>query len=587
MYDLLQIMQQDGYLSSVELLALRKTCKELGENPVRMLRSLNIASPEQIQDYLQRYFGVGALGKQALKMLDETYQSYVPVDIAIHYSCFGLGEDSNVLYVAMEDPSDRGIVNQLRFFLNKRIVGVSATVFQLAEGLSKIYKVHKSALNLTTILENTRGVIAGIRYEVPHKAEAISIDDDFVSSNLKDSDSHDDEPVVSKKSAKQANKEIENDEPEVEAQAKENSSGAEPSAEISVGAEGGDADKMPSVGFIDGSSGEVDNAALAENVSAQADSAESEAPQEIAEDAPTETEAPVEASAGEEAPIAEDAPQEIAEDAPMETEAPMEASTGEEAPIAEDAPQEIAEDAPMETEAPLEASAGEEAPIAEEAPQEIAEDAPQEIAEDAPMDTEAAMEAPIAEDATQEIAEDAPMETEAAMEAPIAEDAPQEIVEDAPMETEAPMEAKGAQELAEDEPVDLDSMEEPQELDLQAADDILADDVEMESDDRAPHEKTFAIPSESMTVQLSSLASSALVKLSLIDDKDQAVEMINSLLKPFNTSVTLFDSEKYLIEGEDFSLEGDLSSEIKAEGNSVAFAIEPILKRVLKMKDDL
>ncbi len=477
MYDLLQIMQQDGYLSSVELLALRKTCKELGENPVRMLRSLNIASPEQIQDYLQRYFGVGALGKQALKMLDETYQSFVPVDIAIHYSCFGLGEDSNVLYVAMEDPSDRGIVNQLRFFLNKRIVGVSATVFQLAEGLSKIYKVHKSALNLTTILENTRGVIAGIRYEVPHKVEAISIDDDFVSSNLKDSDSQDDEPVVAKKSAKQPDKVIGSEAPEAEAEAKESNSGAEPSAEISVASEGSEADKMPSVGFIDGSSGEVDNTAL------------------------TEENPSAEVAAG-------------------ETETPMEASAGEETPIVEEAPQEIAEDAPIADDAPMEASAGEETPIVEEAPQEIAEDSPQEIA-------------------------------------------------------------------AKDEPVDIDSMEEPQELDLEAADDILADDVEMESEEYAPHEKTFETPTESMTVQLSSLASSALVKLSLIDDKDQAVEMINSLLKPFNTSVTLFDAEKYLIEGEDFSVEGDLTSEIRAEGNSVAFAIEPILKRVLKMKDEL
>ncbi|BBH52744.1 hypothetical protein JCM31447_11860 [Fluviispira sanaruensis] len=573
----------------------------MGENPVRMLRSLNIASPEQIQDYLQRYFGVGALGKQALKMLDETYQSFVPVDIAIHYSCFGLGEDSNVLYVAMEDPSDRGIVNQLRFFLNKRIVGVSATVFQLAEGLSKIYKVHKSALNLTTILENTRGVIAGIRYEVPHKVEAISIDDDFVSSNLKDSDSQDDEPVVAKKSAKQPDKVIGSEAPEAEAEAKESNSGAEPSAEISVASEGSEADKMPSVGFIDGSSGEVDNAALTEeNPSAEVAAGETEtpmeasageetpiveeAPQEIAEDAPIADDAPMEASAGEETPIAEEAPQEIAEDAPIADDAPMEASAGEETPIAEEAPQEIAEDAPIADDAPMEASAGEETPIAEEAPQEIAEDAP--------MEASAGEETPIAEEAPQEIAEDAPMEASAGDETPIAEEAPQEIAEDSPQEIaeDSPQEIAedSPQEIAaKDEPVDIDSMEEPQELDLEAADDILADDVEMESEEYAPHEKTFETPTESMTVQLSSLASSALVKLSLIDDKDQAVEMINSLLKPFNTSVTLFDAEKYLIEGEDFSVEGDLTSEIRAEGNSVAFAIEPILKRVLKMKDEL
>ena len=116
MYDLLQVMQQDGYLSSGELIALRKTCKELGENPVRVLRSLNIASPEQIQEYLQRYFRVNALGDQAIALLDESYQSYIPIDIAVHYSCFGLGEENSALYVAMEDPSDRGTIQQLRFF---------------------------------------------------------------------------------------------------------------------------------------------------------------------------------------------------------------------------------------------------------------------------------------------------------------------------------------------------------------------------------------------------------------------------------------------------------------------------------------
>lgn len=179
MFDLLQVMQQDGYLSSVELLALRKTCKELGENPVRVMRSLNIASPEQIQDYLQRYFRIHALSDKALSLLDESHQSLVPIDLAIHYSCFGIGEENYSLYVALEDPSDRGIVQQLQFFLGKRIVAVSATVYQLADALTKIYNVSRSHLNLTTVLEKTRGVLGGVRYEAPHIVDAITIGEDF------------------------------------------------------------------------------------------------------------------------------------------------------------------------------------------------------------------------------------------------------------------------------------------------------------------------------------------------------------------------------------------------------------------------
>lgn len=172
MYDLLQVMQQDGYLTSEELIALRKTCKELGENPVRVLRSLNIASSEQIQEYLQRYFMVRALDEKAIDLLDEGYQIYIPIDLAIHFSCFALNEENSILYVVMEDPSDRGVIQQLRFFLNKRIVAISATVFQLAKALSKIYRVNISNLRLTTVIEKSRGVIGGLKYESTYGIQA-------------------------------------------------------------------------------------------------------------------------------------------------------------------------------------------------------------------------------------------------------------------------------------------------------------------------------------------------------------------------------------------------------------------------------
>ncbi|KAB8032145.1 hypothetical protein [Fluviispira multicolorata] len=529
MYDLLQIMQQDGYLSSIELLALRKTCKDLGENPVRMLRSLNIASPEQIQDYLQRYFGVGALGKQALAMLDETYQSLVPIDLAIHFSCFGLGEDANALYIALEDPSDRGIINQLRFFLNKRIIGVSATVFQLAEGLSKIYKVHKSALNLTTILENTRGVIGGIRYEVPHKAEAISIDDDFVSSNLKDSESGDDEVVVTKKREKGRDKKT------------EKAMSTEPSAEISVAEDTDASEKMPTVGFIDGSSGEVDQATLSQN---EESGVENEKVEAVQQDPVTEESQEL----SESTPVAEES-QELSESTPV-AEEPQELS--ESTPVAEES-QELSESTPVAEESQ---ELSESTPVAEE-PQELSESTP--VAEES---QELSESIPVAEE-SQELSESTPVAEES-----------QELSESIPV-------AEESQELSESTPV----AEEPQELDMQAAENILTDDSEMEVDISPSEEKVFEAPTESMTVQLSSLASLALVKLSLLDDKNQAIEMINSLLKPFNTSVTLREDEKYLIEGDDFSVEGDLSSVVRPEENSVAFAIEPIIKRVIKMKD--
>jgi hypothetical protein len=166
MYDLLQVMQQEGYLSSLELVALRKTCRELGENPVRVLRSLNIASPEQIQEYFKRYFRINMLEKKVLSVLDESYQFYLPEDLAISYSCFAYAEESLGLYVALEDPLDLTVKEELKFFLNKRILPVSATVFDLAEGLSKIYRVNVSKLKLSSLIERSRGVVGGLPYEL-------------------------------------------------------------------------------------------------------------------------------------------------------------------------------------------------------------------------------------------------------------------------------------------------------------------------------------------------------------------------------------------------------------------------------------
>ena len=185
-------MQQDGYLSVQELTALRRTSKELGESPVRLLRSLNIASPEQIQIFLQKHFKVLILREEALSSLNPDHQIFIPLDIALHYSCFGIGEENDTVYIALEDPSDRGAINQLRFLLGKRVVGVCATVFQLAEGLAKIYALPVSNLKLTTAIEKSRGVVGGVRYHSQYDNSDLNssdIDEDFAGVGLEDSDS--------------------------------------------------------------------------------------------------------------------------------------------------------------------------------------------------------------------------------------------------------------------------------------------------------------------------------------------------------------------------------------------------------------
>lgn len=156
MNDILTIMQKNDVLSSQETQLLRKTSQDLGENQIRLLRSFNIASSEQIQDYLQKYFRVPLLSSQTLAQLNETHKAFVPVDLALHYSCFGVKEKKDSLYIALEDPSDKNILSQLSFFLERPVVGLSATEEQLKQGLQKIYGLAENELKLQPSLEKTR-----------------------------------------------------------------------------------------------------------------------------------------------------------------------------------------------------------------------------------------------------------------------------------------------------------------------------------------------------------------------------------------------------------------------------------------------
>lgn len=159
MHDLLQLMYQDGHLSSTELAALKRTSRQLRENPVRVLRSLNVATPTEIKELLQRYYGFAAATDQLIEELDDSLRALIPADLALHYCVLPIADDNGQVYVLMEDPTDKGLISQLEFFLDKKIVPVIATVQQLSNGLCRLYGVEPGRLNLSSLLEASRGAV--------------------------------------------------------------------------------------------------------------------------------------------------------------------------------------------------------------------------------------------------------------------------------------------------------------------------------------------------------------------------------------------------------------------------------------------
>jgi len=159
MHDLLQLMYQDGHLSSTELAALKRTARQLGENPVRILRSLNVATPAEIKELLQRYYGFSAATDQLIDELDDSLRALIPADLALHYCVIPIAEENNQIFVLLEDPTDKGTLSQLEFFLGKKMIPVIATVQQLSNGLCRLYGVEPGRLKLSGLLEASRGAV--------------------------------------------------------------------------------------------------------------------------------------------------------------------------------------------------------------------------------------------------------------------------------------------------------------------------------------------------------------------------------------------------------------------------------------------
>lgn len=157
MQDLVTFLHADGLITRSESLAIKKAARDLHENPVRILRSLNIASPKDIQKCFKVYFNFPLVTDSLVDHLTGEYASLIPVDLAIHYSVFGFGEEGNKLFVGMEDPSDRSTREALHFFLGKEIVASAANVYQLKRALVKLYGLDERSSGLETVLDRARG----------------------------------------------------------------------------------------------------------------------------------------------------------------------------------------------------------------------------------------------------------------------------------------------------------------------------------------------------------------------------------------------------------------------------------------------
>lgn len=165
MRDLIGLLHGDGLLTRAECTALRKAAQDLNESPAKILRSLNVAAPQDIQRCFRVYFNFPLVTDALIESLTPDYAALVPVDLALHFGAFGFGQEGNRLFVAVEDPTDRRVIESLRFFLNCEICPAAANVYQLSAALERLYGVPESHSGLLTVLDKARGAGAWSQHE--------------------------------------------------------------------------------------------------------------------------------------------------------------------------------------------------------------------------------------------------------------------------------------------------------------------------------------------------------------------------------------------------------------------------------------
>lgn len=138
--DITQTLFEHGHLSAEQLIELRLYSKASFKTPIEALRELKFLPDEALPNFFRQYLHVRSLTDNDILNLDTRLAQLIPEDVAIHLRVACIGGHKNRLFIAMEDPSDRNIKQQLEFFIAKKIVPVAASRQQLNKLLERFYK---------------------------------------------------------------------------------------------------------------------------------------------------------------------------------------------------------------------------------------------------------------------------------------------------------------------------------------------------------------------------------------------------------------------------------------------------------------
>lgn len=133
-----QLLEEQGYVTSDQLDAVRSSIKQEGETSLDILVQTGVVSEDDVLSLIASQFGVAYVHVNA-DAIDPAITEIIPSDVARKYGVVPVASSEDSVTVALSDPMSYDAVDSLRYVLKINVEAVVAPREEVKAALDKLY----------------------------------------------------------------------------------------------------------------------------------------------------------------------------------------------------------------------------------------------------------------------------------------------------------------------------------------------------------------------------------------------------------------------------------------------------------------
>ena len=134
----LQLLQEQGYVSSEQIATVMNSIKQEGETTLDILIQTGAVTEDDVLSMIATQFGMEYVHVNA-DAIDPTVKDVIPTDVARKYGVVPVFATENSVTVALSDPMGYDTVDSLRYVLKKNVDAVVAPRAEVKAAVDKLY----------------------------------------------------------------------------------------------------------------------------------------------------------------------------------------------------------------------------------------------------------------------------------------------------------------------------------------------------------------------------------------------------------------------------------------------------------------